>query len=456
MTTLSPKTIVDQPVPLISGGMTDATGSNSGEEGIGPTTIPNISVPKAIVASQVISESLDTQSRSIKGNYTFEQMGAIQIGTSVSGVAISPTGLLATKNGVATVTITNSGDATFAGTVAAGAVIATTIDATQITGQIVNAQIANIDYAKINNVSVSSAQIQDAAITNAKIANAAITDAKISNLSAGKITAGTLSVGGNGQVVAINIARNGTNGFLKWDDGSKVWVDGSGFMGLTNTGGRVYFYNNGAIMFTLQYDVSTLNTGLDIYSTTGKGLYVDHDIRAGGTLKTNDDKMQFQSSGGGQYFSVKNMGLTSSRDGSNQAHLDWGNGAAVAYKTSGSTWYLNGNTKTAIVPTSKGYKALYSVESPEVWFMDFCRGKKKFSRNNTWKFWKWSFVWEAYPDQTFLEVAVPPFVIAPTLMKDVVQIWGKRKGHEAKRFEDKTEEEFKKNEEFLQMSKVVK
>lgn len=101
--------------------------------------------------------------------------------------------------------------------------------------------------------------------------------------------------------------------------------------------------------------------------------------------------------------------------------------------------------KTAIVPTSKGYNALYCAESPEVWFFDFARIKR------TWKFWKKP---EVIVDNMFLEVSSPPYIIIPTLDKSVVQIWGKRKGLENKRFEYKSEKEYKANNEFWSTPKV--
>lgn len=96
--------------------------------------------------------------------------------------------------------------------------------------------------------------------------------------------------------------------------------------------------------------------------------------------------------------------------------------------------------KTAIMPTSKGYNALYCTESPEVWFMDFARYEKKW-----WQFWKKG---KIICDEMFLEVTSKPYIILPTLDKNIVQIWGKRKGLENKRFEQKTKEDFDKNNAF--------
>jgi hypothetical protein len=111
--------------------------------------------------------------------------------------------------------------------------------------------------------------------------------------------------------------------------------------------------------------------------------------------------------------------------------LSFGNGAVLTMAAS----------KNAILPTTKGYRALSCVESPEVWFMDFCKGKKK----HWWKFWDDEY--ELQPDTLFMEVTEKPYIAMPTLVKGVVQIWGKRKGF-PQRFEEKTEEQFKKNDDF--------
>ena len=124
------------------------------------------------------------------------------------------------------------------------------------------------------------------------------------------------------------------------------------------------------------------------------------------------------------------------------------NGHELKASTTYQKINYDGLDKTAIVPTLKGYQALYSIESPEVWFVDFAKVEHKW-----WQFWKKP---NYIVDKTFLEVTVPPYIPMPTLVKGWVQVWGKRKGHENKRFEEKTEAEFKKNEEFLAMAKIDK
>lgn len=103
--------------------------------------------------------------------------------------------------------------------------------------------------------------------------------------------------------------------------------------------------------------------------------------------------------------------------------------------------------KAAIVETSKGYRALYCAESPEVWFFDFCRGKRRLKVDGP-KFWKWRWEWEVKPDKTFMEVTSPPYVAIPTGIRGIVQLWGKRKGLEKKRFEEKSKMEFEANNKF--------
>jgi hypothetical protein len=108
-------------------------------------------------------------------------------------------------------------------------------------------------------------------------------------------------------------------------------------------------------------------------------------------------------------------------------------------------------TKTAIVKTSKGYRALYTNESPDVWFMDFCQGKKKRCFP---KFWKTK--WDIKPDLMFLEVTEKPYIVIPTGLKGIVQLWAKRKGMGGFRFSPKTEAEFKKNNAFWDKARIDK
>ena len=84
--------------------------------------------------------------------------------------------------------------------------------------------------------------------------------------------------------------------------------------------------------------------------------------------------------------------------------------------------------KTAILPTSQGYNALYCMESPEVWFMDFCETKGNI-------------------DPLFEEVTVAPYKYIECT-DGTYQVWGKRKDEKDLRFGTMTKEQFEANSNF--------
>ena len=110
---------------------TNAFGSAAtGKDVLTPDEVPSRSFPTQRIANTVISDSFDTQSRRILGEYEFAKQGAIQIGEYQSGVSgdvrISPDGILGRNSaGVTTFSLdATTGDATFKGTIAAGSLIA--------------------------------------------------------------------------------------------------------------------------------------------------------------------------------------------------------------------------------------------------------------------------------------------------------------------------------------------
>ncbi|MGH2613533.1 MAG: hypothetical protein ACRDFB_10875 [Rhabdochlamydiaceae bacterium] len=94
---------------------------------------------------------------------------------------------------------------------------------------------------------------------------------------------------------------------------------------------------------------------------------------------------------------------------------------------------INGSVKTAIVPTSKGYKALYTNESPEVWFMDFADSIETI-------------------DPLFLEVT-EGYMKTIKCEDGSIQVWRRRKGFLGVRFEERTLDEFKRNNRFWSLAK---
>ncbi|EKE25864.1 MAG: hypothetical protein ACD_5C00016G0013 [uncultured bacterium] len=84
---------------------------------------------------QLISSSLDTQSKLILGEFTFSGSGALAIKTDASnGLWISPTGILAKKAGATTFAIDSAGNATFSGTISAATMNGGSINGGTITG----------------------------------------------------------------------------------------------------------------------------------------------------------------------------------------------------------------------------------------------------------------------------------------------------------------------------------
>jgi hypothetical protein len=291
----------------------------------------------------------------------------------------------------------------------------------------VNSHAVTISGGKITANSITATQINSSYIyTNTVVAT--------------QITSGTLLVGtgGAGQIYILHTAPK--SGLLIWQGGSTIWEDSSNYLGLWSIGGYMYLWcgnaNDARLLLTPHGNQNQMHGGLAIYNDQdGNGnLNVDGDAQVNGTIKTNDNKMQFQASGGGQYFSLRNAGLTSSIDGSNQPHLYWGNGTGVAFSHAGNNWFLNGNAKTAVVPTYEGYKALYCAESPEVWFFDFAKDKNSI-------------------DPLFLDVTDGDMKTLKTEEGDIM-VFRRRKGYANVRFEPKTLEEFDRNNWFWGQAKI--
>lgn len=128
------QTIKDASIPIIDttlevASSTVAQPSTITAENPTPQQIPNPPIAVSPVAQEVISTSLDTQSRRILGSFSFGQVGAIKIGTYNPGssgeIDISSSGITA-KNSSGTTTFTldgTTGNATFLGTLAAGTLV---------------------------------------------------------------------------------------------------------------------------------------------------------------------------------------------------------------------------------------------------------------------------------------------------------------------------------------------
>lgn len=184
---LQPPTIVDQPIPLLDGSQTTATGTDttatSTESAVVPTTQVDQAFPQAIIARETISQSLDTETKRIKGAYSFESLGAIKIGEfsqGVSGeVAISPDGIIAKNiNGDTTFALDGAtGDATFKGTVQSGSLLSGSLTvggAANVDGAIHVLDSTNTEKVTIDKDGVL---IQDGKLTIKDATNTTIIDA---------------------------------------------------------------------------------------------------------------------------------------------------------------------------------------------------------------------------------------------------------------------------------------
>jgi hypothetical protein len=95
-----------------------------------PSTRVDLQFPTRRIAVETISQSINTKTKRILGEYEFGEVGALAIGKYVNGVSgdvrITPNGITARNlNGTTTFSIDGtSGDAVFAGTIQAGSVIA--------------------------------------------------------------------------------------------------------------------------------------------------------------------------------------------------------------------------------------------------------------------------------------------------------------------------------------------
>ena len=386
--------------------------------------------PTQIVARNVISQSLNTQSNRITGSYGFSSLGAIQIGAGSPSIKISPLGIVGiNSSGVTTFTL----DGTTGGLSLLGALVAgagSVIDGVYITD-------ATISTAKIADLAVTNAKIANLAVNAAKIALATITSAQIHDLNADAITAGTISVGGTGQANAIVIKKDNSHGDsnLRWEGASKVWEDSSNQLGLRSAGTSMYFYTGNYLqrMIINSSGQNVMYGGLSIQADAGgnNNLNVAGDCKIDGHLEvvSATTKLPQGTQINGHALNMdRGITINSSMKGAFTAYNDGSGHLRILDAGEGGT------EKTAIVNVDDKYLALYCIESPEVWFVDFCNTKDTI-------------------DPMFLEVTTGEMKFIKC-DDGTYQVWRRRKGYSEKRFEHKTFEEFKKNNEFWAGAKL--
>lgn len=127
----SPQVIEDNPFPQSGVQPFAVVASQPSAGGIySPARIEEQVYPTKRIATELLSNVLNTKSQKILKEIQFTKSGALQIGEYANGVTgdvrISPDGIVGrNKSGVNTFTLDgDTGDATFAGTVQTGAVVA--------------------------------------------------------------------------------------------------------------------------------------------------------------------------------------------------------------------------------------------------------------------------------------------------------------------------------------------
>ena len=283
-------------------------------------------------------------------------------------------------------------------------------------------QGALIDTLRIKDASITDAKIADLSISTAKIQDGAIIDAKIDSLSAEKVTAGTISAD---RIEADSITAGKLNvSTLSSISANLGTVNAGSVNGITITSSSIktsngddrvslgsdsslLFYSGGDLrMWAKNTHIYIYGAGVGFVETAGGGTFrgllgtssVTGDVIFG---SNNVPLVLLQALGNGNiWLSADEINI-------------WG------------TWQINGTTKTAIVPTSKGYKALYCVEGAEVWFMDIVEKGKEI-------------------DPMFLEVTEGEIKTITNKNGDKL-VFRKRTGFGTIRLETKTKEQFIRN-----------
>lgn len=287
------------------------------------------------------------------------------------------------------------------------------------------------------NGSVGTANLQDQSITNAKIAN----------FSFNKAVGGTLTLGGVNNGNGLEVIQNSAGQVILRQDnlGSHYYnTAGKEVVRLDSLG--LHNYNTSGVVLSeliatgfFAYGTSSVNFKKLPTDPTSYGIIGVDSMNNFIVASNNSNPLQLV----GKTLTTL-ASLTSEVDISAQTNIKLGvvSGAIYLY---GQTFVISdptvitnngaqaqitsgGFNKTAIVPTSEGYNALYCVEAPEVWFFDFCED-------------------EQHIDPMFLEVTEGPmeFITCDSGRK---QVWRRRKGFGTTRFELKTAKQFIKNNEF--------
>lgn len=355
-----------------------------------PGTFEVAPLPNQVVANEVISSHLNTVRKKVLGEFKFAELGAFFIGTEGgASVRMSQAGLFGTNAAGATSFSIDAetGDAYFNGELGATSISAITITASQISASTLSAISANLG---------------------------SITAGSITGVT---ITGGTLQTATSGNRVVLNSAGMQTYGVVTtfFESGGS---DIKGMIGYSSTNGG-FMYLSGAHLYIHSDHGLTFGSDTDSFIFQSSGLVFDNDkilqvgehlLCYGASLNFGDTKrLQL----GDRYLDIKN-----------DTHVAFG-GGHMFIKTDGGDYA----DKAAILKTSQGYRSVLCPESPEVWLFDFYNPE-----------------YESV-DPLFLEVTEGASHEIKC-MDGFVQVWRRRKGYAHKRFETKTEEQYRKSVDF--------
>lgn len=323
------------------------------------------------------------------------------------------------------------------------------------------------------NASVGTANLQDGSVTNAKIANLFF------EVGVGR----TLTLGGSNNGDGLLVIENSSgNKIIQGDNLGLHLYDSSGnnLVTLDDLGLHVYNGSGGQLVLLNNTGLHTYNgssTLLSEFTSSAVNIYGNNTLAfkqnpsssasgligtiPGGTFLVGSANSNAMQVAGETTLGLFSLGGDLTIESSNNINISpvgsiYMYGQKVFFSSTASDYefglsgttpvlLFNGNLKSAIVPTSIGYRALYTNESPEVYFMDFVKGikKRKFPL-----FWEYEYILEY--DPLFLEtveIKDPP-IIMETINKQIFQVWFHRKGYKNIRFEKKTKKQFMKNNDF--------
>ena len=255
--------------------------------------IANTPFPISETVREVISKSLNTQSKKILGNYTFGVHGAMAIGTYESGVSgdikISPDGIVGRNNaGETTFSIDGTtGSATFKGTLLAGVVVAA---GALVVGTNVDIGTAE-DSAGVTTIigNVVTTGYVDALNVTAKYVVASISISSPS-ISGGAITGGTIigttiKTRASGVRVELN-ADEATIKFFDSGNDQVFLIDEASYGAVPVV--RVASYDNRGIWLDSDDDIY-ITADVDLYLGVGTGsIVIADDTYMGGNLDMNN------------------------------------------------------------------------------------------------------------------------------------------------------------------------